>query len=682
MLAADKTEIVGHVKLSGAEEQRSGFRADIEGLRALAILLVVAVHAQVPGVRGGFIGVDVFFVISGYLITGLLAAEITRTGKVDFVRFYARRIRRLLPAVFTMTLVTLAAGAAILSPLEFVRLGKSAIATASYVSNAWFLLNSVDYFSPDLSAYPLIHTWSLAVEEQFYFVWPLLMFLCLRRRRSARDLIMPFCGVFLLSLVAGVWFTRTHQQVAFYSSPTRAWEFDAGGMATLVSGEKLRRALGHPVMGWIGGAMIVGTGFWLSPDYPFPGIVALIPVIGTVLVLIAGAVNSGKGFSAVIQHRFFRKIGVLSYSWYLWHWPILVFGRLLIPARSEWVSIGLALLSLGFAWVSYVVIESPIRFNPKLMRSSGLSLGLGAGLTLAGVAAAVLCTGLAQRSMRSSEQLPIAQASVPNGAEPCMTGFAHSQPKVCSFGAGSAAKTLVLFGDSHAAQWLPAANRAAANHGWRVVTLFKASCPSVTVPVYNPRLEREETECAAWRKEALAYVARLKPSLVVVTNSSGYVRFKAGQDGYARLSFRQWEDGLRTTLEALRGSGAKAVVLRDTPRTDIDVPVCLSRAKSHPRLYPMSACFASEQSTLATPVWAGETAVAQSIDQVYPVDLTSSFCSSGVCPPEKNGLVVYRDGNHISGGFATALAPVLAEQLSRIMDSGPSPAIVPAAMGR
>ena len=377
MLAADKTEIVGHVKLSGAEEQRSGFRADIEGLRALAILLVVAVHAQVPGVRGGFIGVDVFFVISGYLITGLLAAEITRTGKVDFVRFYARRIRRLLPAVFTMTLVTLAAGAAILSPLEFVRLGKSAIATASYVSNAWFLLNSVDYFSPDLSAYPLIHTWSLAVEEQFYFVWPLLMFLCLRRRRSARDLIMPFCGVFLLSLVASVWFTRTHQQVAFYSSPTRAWEFAAGGMATLVSGERLRRALGHPAMGWIGGAMIVGTGFWLSPDYPFPGIVALIPVIGTVLVLIAGAVNPGKGFSAVIQHRFFRKIGVLSYSWYLWHWPILVFGRLLIPARSEWVSIGLALLSLGFAWVSYVVIESPIRFNPKLMRSSGLFSWLG-----------------------------------------------------------------------------------------------------------------------------------------------------------------------------------------------------------------------------------------------------------------------------------------------------------------
>ena len=437
MLTADNTAVVGNIKLSGAFEQRSGFRADIEGLRALAILLVVAVHARVPGVRGGFIGVDVFFVISGYLITGLLSAEITRTGKVDFVRFYARRIRRLLPAVFTMTLVTLAAGAAILSPLEFVRLGKSAIATASYVSNAWFLLNSVDYFSPDLSAYPLIHTWSLAVEEQFYFVWPLLMFLCLRRRRSARDLIMPFCGVFLLSLVASVWFTRTHQQVAFYSSPTRAWEFDAGGMATLVSGERLRRALGHPVMGWIGGAMIVATGFWLSPDYPFPGIVALIPVIGTVLVLIAGAVNPGKGFSAVIQHRFFRKIGVLSYSWYLWHWPILVFGRLLIPSRSEWVSIGLALLSLGFAWVSYVVIESPVRFNPKLMRSSGLSLGLGAGLTLAGVAAAVLCTAFAQRSMRSPEQLPIAQASVPNGAEPCMTGFAHSQPKICSFGAGS-----------------------------------------------------------------------------------------------------------------------------------------------------------------------------------------------------------------------------------------------------
>jgi peptidoglycan/LPS O-acetylase OafA/YrhL len=644
------------------------FRTDIEGLRALAILLVIAVHAGIPGFRGGFIGVDVFFVISGYLITDLLAAEIEETGRLDFARFYARRMRRLLPALSLMLFCTLGASMWLLSPIENSRLARSALATAAYTSNVWFLASSVDYFSPNVSTNPLLHTWSLAVEEQFYLLWPVALFCWIRKRRRRRDLLAPFVWVFLISLAASIGLTHSHQPVAFFSSPTRAWEFAAGGLATLVS-NKEARYFRYGILGWTGIAIILGCGIWITPNQPFPGIVALIPVVGTVFALISGRLLSQQtGPAWFLSLPLFRKIGFLSYSWYLWHWPVLVFGRILIPRAGVTVGIGLSLLSLGVAYLANVFVENPIRFNQNLARTSARSIFVGGSLTIAGMLAAVGCGKLANHWANSPAEFPIARAIDNDRKDNCVTGFHEVKLKNCSFGESTNA-TVVIFGDSHAGQWLPALMRVANQENLRIITLLKASCPSVTVSVYNPRLKSEEAECGVWRRKALDYIADLHPSLVILSNSAAYVQRAGLEDEYAQLSPKEWESGVRTTLATLQNAKVRVALLRDTPRPDVDIPVCLSRSTSHPTIFPSSACYTAEDHALAPAVWNGEISAARDFGNAFAVDLTANFCFSGACPPEVNGEVVYRDTNHISANFARLLAPALANQLRPVIDS-------------
>lgn len=652
-----------------AVQGRSGFRKDIEGLRALAILLVVAVHAGFPVFRGGFIGVDVFFVLSGYLITGLIASEIERTGGLSFGRFYARRMRRLLPALFLMLIVTLFAGAALLSPFDNIALAQSAAAAAAYSSNLWFMAHFIDYFSTGVASNPLLHTWSLGVEEQFYLVWPLLILLAMRKGKTRRALLGPFIGVFILSAAACMWLTHTHQPIAFFSSPTRAWEFAAGGIAEVMPMGRLAAFFRHRTMPWIGSAVILASGIWISEIHPFPGIVAILPVIGTVMVLVAGReAVAGAKTPSFLSNPVLQTIGAVSYSWYLWHWPVLVFGRILMPHAGPLTVAGLVVFSFGIAWATHVLIENPLRFNGRLAASTPRSIAMGAGLTIAGVLTAFCCMGMARHVANSSPEQAFLRATAGNRADSCTTGYHRTELKPCVFGDRTGTTAIVLFGDSHAGQWLPALTRAAAENHWRVITLLKASCPSVTVPIYNPRLERTETECAVWRRRALGYIAGLRPAMVLLSNSADYVRTRERQDGYARLSPEQWEDGVFATLSSLRDSGAKVVLLRDTPRPNVDIPVCLSRSLVHPGLFPVAACYAKERSALAESVWSGEVSAARHFANVIPVDMTRYFCSSGTCPPEVNGVVVYRDTNHISADFAASLAGALAPELAASME--------------
>jgi peptidoglycan/LPS O-acetylase OafA/YrhL len=654
--------------------RQPSFRPDIEGLRAVAILLVVCFHAGIPWLRGGFVGVDIFFVLSGYLITELLVNEVERTGSVDFARFYARRIRRLLPAALLMLVCTLLAGFALLSPIEIVRISQSAIATASYVSNMWFLLHSTDYFGAGVDTNPLLHTWSLAVEEQFYLVWPLLVFLCMKRNRSRKTIVAVFGGVAVLSLVACVWLTRSRPPLAFFSTPTRAWEFAAGGLATLLQGSKSLRVFRHTAAAWLGAALILAAGVWITPTNGFPGAIALIPVVGTVIVLIAGKLTTSQtGLFKLLGSRAFQILGGLSYSWYLWHWPILVFGRILLPARQgPLTSILLLLASLAIAWGTHSLIENPIRFSRSLAAKSAYSLLLGATMTLGGLLAGALSFTLGRQSATSPREVIFLNAAANNvgNEHDCLAGFRRDQLKICSFGPIDA-DTVVIFGDSHAEQWLPALTQIANNEHLRVVTLLKASCPTAMVPIYNPRLEREEYECSTWRTNALAYISKIRPSIVLISNSSSYVKRPSFQDPYARLSIQQWQDGTRSTLQSLNAAAGFVILLRDTPRPDIDVPICLSRTSTHPVLYPASTCFKPEQQALAQPVWQAEISAAQRLDHVSILDMTDNFCQGGQCFPMLNGIVVYRDGNHMTSMFAASLTPALASELSFIQKTHP-----------
>ena len=323
--------------VQGRRSAQTQFRPDIEGLRAVAVLAVVLFHADVPGVGGGYIGVDVFFVISGFLITGLLWREVSTAGTVRLRRFYGARARRLLPASATVGVVTAIASAVLLPPLQARTVIGDGIASALYVSNYRFVLQGVDYFGRHMPPSPFQHYWSLGVEEQFYLVWPAMIigtaWLIRRARRRTRahatSSERPYLVV--LALVAAVSFALslavTHWApfVAFFSLPTRAWQLAVGGLVALTAGQWRRLpALPAAIAGWGGLALILLACTQLGTATPYPGTAALLPMLGTALVIGAGCAAPSQGCGRVLALSPMRAIGRVSYSWYLWHWPVLV----------------------------------------------------------------------------------------------------------------------------------------------------------------------------------------------------------------------------------------------------------------------------------------------------------------------------------------------------------------------
>ena len=394
-------------EVQGRRSAQSGFRPDIEGLRAVAVLAVVLFHAGVRCVDGGFVGVDVFFVISGFLITGLLWREVSTAGTVQLRRFYGARARRLLPASAAVGVIT-AIGASVLLPRLLVGpVMVDGIASALYVSNYRFLLEGIDYFGGNLPPSPFQHYWSLGVEEQFYLVWPALiigtawLIRLVRPRTKAQTTSAPSSQtpyLVVLALVAAVSFalslavTHWAPPVAFFSLPTRAWQLAAGGLVALTAGQWRRlppRAAA--IAGWAGLAVILLACTQLSSTTLYPGIAALLPTLGTALVIGAGCARPAQGCGRVLAVAPMRAIGRISYSWYLWHWPVLVLTPAMLghplglAARvaATLVSAGLAVLTLRF-------IENPLRFAAPVRRSALASLALGGAAT-----AVAVCVGVA-----------------------------------------------------------------------------------------------------------------------------------------------------------------------------------------------------------------------------------------------------------------------------------------------
>jgi hypothetical protein len=371
----------------------------------------------------------------------------------------------------------------------------------------------------------------------------------------------------------------------------------------------------------------------------------------------------------LLESRVFQFLGGISYSWYLWHWPILVFGRILLPdTLGLMASLPLMLVSLLVAWAAHTLIENPIRFNSQLTGNSMRSLTMGAGITIIGVLIGVCCLSVGRHSAESVKQKPFLNAIANNVrvADDCMAGFHRKQLKICSFGSEDG-KTVVLFGDSHAAQWLPALTKVADREHWHLISLLKAACPGATVPVYNPRLKGEEHECAEWRIRATSFIRDKRPLMLLMSSASGYVQRQGFQDPYARLSIQTWELGTKWTLEGIDTTATKVVVLRDTPRLDIDVPVCLSRSSAHPRLFPSGGCGRQEAQAVPGEIWQAESSAARGVGHVSLLDMTAYFCRSGECPPVLDGTVVYRDGNHVSTKYISSLAPALDRDLHSIL---------------
>lgn len=657
------------------QERSPTFRQDIEGLRGIAVLIVVLFHCGMPGFPGGFVGVDVFFVLSGFLITGMLVSEIRKTSRLNLLQFYARRVRRLLPAFSLTVIVTLVIGSIILAPHELDRTGHAGRAAALYISNIFFDINAGDYFARNVKSNPLLHTWSLAVEEQFYVFWPFLLLLSLRWWKSTKALVGMLCTVTIISFGIGVWFTGRGNTFAFYELPARAWEFGLGGLAVLLPRGTLKLGPGWWVtLGWLGIITILGSAHFIAVagDTDFPGWIALIPVTGTAVALVAGTECPHRGIGVGLRAGWLQMLGRLSYSWYLWHWPFLVLSEALFPNMPLAGKLLAATSSLAVAGLSYHVVENPVRYHPVLLKRPRLSVCLAGVVTLCVLGTAVLSMRLANYLANGPQMEKITAAIHDIGRLPrerCFTSIQGVEVKMCYFGNLSSDVNIVLFGDSHAFNWFNPLERVAQSQGWKLTTVMKSSCHSFDIRSHGQKVAILDS-CLKWRAEAFKQIVAMRPTVVFLGNLTSSLGQRDRTNPWVVHSLDELRDGTRRTLETL--AGIRVVIPRDIPFFPFDIPTCLARSARH-SWYPNSSCESARSAVLNPAVFESEQAGAQGLSHVYFLDLTDQICQRETCKPIQGDAIIYRDHHHLTGSFADSLADTLNQDLAAIVGAVEAP---------
>ncbi|MBI4944289.1 MAG: acyltransferase [Actinobacteria bacterium] len=684
-------------------------RQDIQGLRVVAVMLVVLFHLWPNRITGGYVGVDVFFVISGFLITSHLVRHPPTTGTL-LAAFWARRIRRLLPASLLVLLVTLVASRLVAPEVAWAATAREVVASALYVENWSLASKAVDYLGADAAATPVQHFWSLSTEEQFYLVWPLLVGALvllhgLRRgtgRGPSQRLVLGtgMALVVLASLLHSVDLTASDPARAYFVTPTRAWEFGAGGLVAILagSGAPALGALGRTLLSWGGLVAIVVSGVWFTSATPFPGSAALLPVLGTVAVIAAAA--DGPGSPAPLWRLpGVQWVGAASYSIYLWHWPMIV----LLPALSG--SLGrldkavILVLTFALSGLTKRYVEDRFRVprgrRPLLaayrFAAAGMAVVVVLGLvqvyevdTRAERARQVLetelsggdpCFGAGSAVLGAKACPPEPGAAVvpelavagedksdayPDG---CFTGIPYDGRATCRYGNGSVKVALV--GNSHAGQWLPALQRLAERNDWTITTYLISVCNASKAPLRLANAEQERN-CAAYADWVLEETSGRAYDLVITSErQSVQVR---GQDwpGTEREARKAYTDYLRRWAR----SGAKVVVLRDqvVPGREIGrVPECLARtdmdveACSWPLRSPAPAD--PDAQRFMDPLY--DAAKALDDPRVRWVDTHDLLCPEGTCRPVIGGVVTLFDASHYTATFAATTAPFLDERIRR-----------------
>ncbi|WP_436536036.1 acyltransferase family protein [Actinoplanes sp. HUAS TT8] len=675
-----------------------GFRPDIEGLRAIAVTIVVLFHAGLPGLRGGYIGVDVFFVISGFLITGHLLREIGKTGTISLAKFYSRRALRLLPAASFVVVTTLAVAWLWLPPLRTKDIAMDALTTTFYGMNYRLAIQGTDYLGATAAPSPLQHFWSLAVEEQFYLIWPplLLLLAFLTRRRAPhfrRRLLISFVAVVIAgSLAISVWQTEVSAPWAYFGLQTRAWELATGALVALLAQHLTRlpatvvsvgRLLALASMG------VVAIAF--SEATPFPGYAAAAPVAAAALLI---AVGCTRAESQLLGSSIMQAIGKHSYSWYLWHWPVLIVGPFALGDLNVFESLALAGLSLLLAVITSRQIENPLRshawFRQRTVRAMTLTFsmtatvmalslvvptilpsttGSGAATDAAGAVGAnsqaeLNLINLVKNSVKSRDvpanlQPPIARASTDVGriySDGCDPEFLESDvKKPCLYGETTSTKTMVLFGDSHAGHWFPALDAIAKRKRWRLAVVTKSACPAASVTVTMTALKRTYTECDTWRAAAFDYIASLKPQLVVTSSNSHSEALNVSGD-----QNNAWAQAWATTFKKV--AGAKVVFISDTAWPQGNVPECVSN-----HVTSVTDCGRDRDAALGDARRRKLIAEAARQNDAVVVDPVKWMCTEDRCPVIIGNVLVYKDDSHISATYSKLVAPALEQRMSAAM---------------
>ncbi len=699
------------LRAAGGARTRGGYRPDVQGLRALAVLIVVLDHAQLGPFSGGYLGVDVFFVLSGFLISGLLYAEVDRTGRVSLLDFYARRARRILPAATVVLAATVAVSYLVLDGIAMLRLLKDSVWAAFFAVNVSFARAETDYWSQGEAVSPIQHFWSLAVEEQFYLLWPLLLLLVVRRGARGRPgldrrAVGVTVGVLLVaSLAWALWTTAASPHSAYFSSLARAWELACGAAAALVVRGRLPlTGRGRAVLSCAGLTLVAAAALLYDEGTGVPGLPTVVPVLGTAMLLVAGADGTGVT-QRVLGSAPLRWVGDRSYSLYLWHWPALVLAAAALGPLSVLEAVVVVLLAVGLSDVSYRLVEDPFRRTRRLRgRWRGIALYPASVAALAAVVllahAGVVNQFSAQRpavslqnfgqgggdedpptTFSADPRVALVQASVlaarndmpvPSPLRPAALGLADhvaadlgdceywglpDPMPLCPRGDPDGDRTLVVVGDSHSRHWIPAVEPLAQRYGYRAYYFVLQGCTPALVQPWSPLKDAPDEDCAFFHEWSQEQVERLRPDLVLMSTDQQPSYLDAdgervtSHEGVAQLI----EAGIAARVKALRPVADRVVVIGDPPRLSFDPQTVLGRGAtladglSDP--FPRSML-------MRRAVRAG--ALAGGAEYV---ETKQWFCAYGQCPVVVGDYITRRDRGHMTLEYAASLSEPLGARL-------------------
>lgn len=685
-----------------------GVRRDIQGLRAVAVLSVIAAHAGITGFDGGFVGVDVFFVLSGFLITSLLVREGSRAGRISIAGFYARRARRILPAATIVLVAVVGFSAVELSYTASEQAADDSLWAAVFLANIHFARQGTDYFAEGLPPSPVQHYWSLAVEEQFYVVWPTLLALFLiavarhNRRRTDRAPRSPWplittVAVLLCaaSLTWSIIQTRTQPTEAYFSSATRAWELGAGMLLALGATRmsSLPRSVRHALT--VGGLAAIALAILTyGPETPFPGYHALLPVLGTTAVLAAGLGTDGVGVGRLLMVRPMTWLGDLSYSLYLWHWPVLILWAERNGAeRGPLETTALLLATLALSAASYYLVENPLR-NSRHLRPQWRSLALwpsAVAITLVVVLGTQAQTGQQlEDRIAASQQYDdlrtdlggdlavadeLARSTSPQRADApiefaladldalddlrrdlwnfryrCYVPQDEVEAKICPVGDTDSDRVMVVIGDSHIGQWLPAFDALGAERGYQVIPLIKLGCPPFDVDLMVPRTTTRYQTCSDFQDWAVEEVGRLEPDVVYVGGRGMPRNMVAEPEDRADA----WAAGVRSTIEQLAPLTPALRVVGDVSLLEFEPIDCLTDAAA-----TMGSCSSPEAPRVLD---ANRLTRQVSEHEGVPyLDVTPLACFEGRCPAFAGGRMVFANVDHLSMDWVEHVLPEFAD---------------------
>lgn len=677
---------------------RNVFRPDIQGLRAIAVGVVVLYHLWPTRLRGGYIGVDVFFVISGFLMTNHLWREAQTLGTISLTRFYARRGLRLLPAAILVLICTAVASLLFLPDNRWGNTFQQLIASAAYVENWLLARNSVDYllqFAPDS---PVQHFWSLSVEEQFYAIWPVVILATVctmtRIRRNAplvirrRAVVVSLSTLLVASLAFSMYDTATSPKQAYFVTPTRVWEFAVGGLCALLAVDWATWS--RVLLGWLGVVGIVVASFFYVKATPFPGYAALLPVVGAAAVIMGAQSRSPWSASWWLSLRPMTVVGDISYAIYLWHWPMLLLVPLALN-RSLTLQLKLVILAatLVVSWLSTHLMETPLRRSRYLKTRRWPSLAFATAGVAAMVGAAVLASSIFEARVEAATarftttvapgachgaavfdkdahcgsvfgdgpiMAPALAVKDQSNKEytRCDSWLDTREVHQCAFGPDDAPVRVAIVGDSHAEQWLGAIELLAAQGRWRAKTYFKSSCMFAdAVRVIPSEPKQWQQNCTDWQKDVIARVVADTSIDYVIVAAFGSAYTIIPADG-APAKPTTMEDAFRSMWRKVTDSGKKVVVIRDTPSTSsLSIPECVERNMDN-----FHACSLPREKALTPDPVAGF-AVNAGDPNIVMIDLSDGICDSSWCYGIAGNVIVYRDTNHLTWQYAESLAPRL-----------------------